>query len=88
MAHAQGTGGIRNSVFGGVESIEHYIYSDDETLAEMKRRGTFMVPTLVAPVWFLRYAERAPDSVHQRVRSRAEKERGWRFQRTRRLRSK
>ncbi len=64
MSHAQGTEGIRNAVFGGVESIEHCIYPDDETLAEMKKRGTFMVPTLVAPVWVLRYAERAPDSLH------------------------
>jgi hypothetical protein len=30
----------------------------------MKKRGTFMVPTLVAPVWVLRYAERAPESLH------------------------
>jgi imidazolonepropionase-like amidohydrolase len=64
MAHAQGTEGIRNAVFGGVESIEHCIYPDDETLAEMAKRGTFMVPTLVAPVWVLRYAERAPDTLH------------------------
>jgi imidazolonepropionase-like amidohydrolase len=64
MAHAQGTEGIKNAVFGGVESIEHCIYPDEETLAEMKKRGTFMVPTLVAPIWVLRYAERAPDSLH------------------------
>jgi imidazolonepropionase-like amidohydrolase len=64
MAHAQGGEGIRNAVFGGVESIEHCIYPDDETLAEMAKRGTFMVPTLVAPVWVLRYAERAPDTLH------------------------
>ncbi len=64
MAHAQGTQGIKNAVFAGVESIEHCIYPDDETLDEMKRRGTFMVPTLVAPVWVLRYAESAPDSLH------------------------
>jgi imidazolonepropionase-like amidohydrolase len=64
MAHAQGTEGIRNAVYAGVESIEHCIYPDDETLTEMKRRGTFMVPTLVAPQWLLRYAERAPESLH------------------------
>lgn len=64
MAHAQGTEGIRNAVFAGVESIEHCIYPDDETLAEMAKRGTFMVPTLVAPQWVLRYAETMPDSLH------------------------
>ena len=30
----------------GVRSIEHGTWVDDETLAEMKRRGTFFVPTL------------------------------------------
>jgi imidazolonepropionase-like amidohydrolase len=64
MSHAQATQGIKNAVLAGVESIEHCIYPDDETLAEMKARATFMVPTLVAPVWALRYAERMPGSLH------------------------
>jgi imidazolonepropionase-like amidohydrolase len=73
MSHAQGTQGIKNAVLAGVESIEHCIYPDDETLDEMERRGTFMVPTLVAPVWVLRYAESAPGSLHpQSIRKAAE----------------
>jgi imidazolonepropionase-like amidohydrolase len=64
MSHAQATQGIKNAVLAGVESIEHCIYPDDETLADMKARGTFMVPTLVAPVWALRYAERMPGALH------------------------
>ena len=63
MAHAQGTQGIKNAVNAGVESIEHGIWLDDDVMAEMKRRGTFLVPTLVAPIWVLRNAERAPGSV-------------------------
>jgi imidazolonepropionase-like amidohydrolase len=63
MAHAQGTQGIRNAVLAGVESIEHGIYVDDECIAEMMKRGTFLVPTLVAPLWVKRHAERAPGSV-------------------------
>jgi imidazolonepropionase-like amidohydrolase len=63
MAHAQGTLGIKNAVAAGVESIEHGIYLDDEVIAEMKRRGTFLVPTLVAPIWVLRRAEKDPSSV-------------------------
>ena len=59
-----GDQGIKNAVLAGVESIEHCIYPDDETLAEMKARGTFMVPTLIAPIWALRYAERMPGSLH------------------------
>jgi imidazolonepropionase-like amidohydrolase len=63
MAHAQGTEGIKNAIRAGVESIEHGIYVDDEAIDIMKRAGTFLVPTLVAPVWVLRHAERVPGSV-------------------------
>ncbi len=63
MAHAQGTEGIRNAVEAGVESIEHGIYLDDAVIEEMKRRRAFLVPTLVAPMWVLRHAERMPGSM-------------------------
>lgn len=63
MAHAQGTAGIRNAVNAGVESIEHGIWLNDEVIEEMKRRGAFLVPTLVAPLWVLRREERQPGSV-------------------------
>ena len=58
MAHAQGTEGIRNAVLCGVESIEHGIYLDESVVADMKSRDTFLVPTLVAPIWVERHAER------------------------------
>lgn len=63
MSHAQANQGIKNAVLEGVESIEHGIYLDEEVIEEMKRRGTFLVPTLVAPVWVLRLAEQHPGSM-------------------------
>src|SRR5262249_30939143 len=63
MAHAQATQGIRNAVEGGVDSIEHGIYLDEEVVALMKARGTYLVPTLVAPVWVIRRAEQDPAAV-------------------------
>ncbi|MCX7056383.1 MAG: amidohydrolase family protein [Pseudomonadota bacterium] len=45
-AHAHATEGIRQAVLAGVRSIEHGTYVDDETLHEMARRGTYMVPTV------------------------------------------
>jgi imidazolonepropionase-like amidohydrolase len=45
-AHAHAREGAANAVRAGVRSIEHGTWTDDETLAEMKRRGTFFVPTL------------------------------------------
>ncbi len=49
MAHAQATDGIKNAVRAGIRSIEHGIYLDDEAIALMLERGTYLVPTLVAP---------------------------------------
>ena len=63
MAHAQATQGIKNAVAGGIQSIEHGIYLDEEVIDEMKRRGTFLVATLVAPLWVIRRAEKDPGSV-------------------------
>ena len=63
MAHAQATQGIKNAVVGGIHSIEHGIYLDEEVVEEMKRRGTFLVATLVAPLWVVRRAEQDPGSV-------------------------
>jgi imidazolonepropionase-like amidohydrolase len=50
MAHAQATDGIKNAVRAGIRSIEHGIYLDDEAIDMMLKAGTWLVPTLVAPV--------------------------------------
>jgi imidazolonepropionase-like amidohydrolase len=49
MAHAQGADGIKNAVRAGIRSIDHGIYLDDEAIELMLERGTWFVPTLVAP---------------------------------------
>jgi imidazolonepropionase-like amidohydrolase len=63
LAHAQGTPGIKNAVRAGVQSIEHGIWLDDEVIGEMKRRSTFLVATLVAPLWVVRRGEKDPGNV-------------------------
>ncbi len=45
-AHAYGGDGAKNSILGGVRSIEHGMLMDDETLKLMAERGTFWCPTL------------------------------------------
>jgi imidazolonepropionase-like amidohydrolase len=57
MAHAQATRGIKNAIQAGIRSIEHGIYLDDEAIEMMLERGTYLVPTLVAPTGVLRAAE-------------------------------
>ncbi|MEC8999084.1 MAG: amidohydrolase family protein [Actinomycetota bacterium] len=53
MAHAQGNPGIRNAVAAGIRSIEHGIYLDEEVIEMMLEAGTFLVPTLIAPLGVL-----------------------------------
>lgn len=48
-AHAQGTEGIKNAILAGVDSIEHAIYLDDESIEMLLENETYIVPTLVAP---------------------------------------
>jgi imidazolonepropionase-like amidohydrolase len=57
MAHAQGAEGVKNAVRAGVHSIEHGICLDDEAVELMLRHGTYLVPTLVAPLGVLETAE-------------------------------
>ncbi len=50
MAHAHGDEGAYAAVKAGVKSIEHGTYLSDSTLALMKQRGTFLVPTYITVV--------------------------------------
>jgi imidazolonepropionase-like amidohydrolase len=44
--HSYGAPGVRDAVWAGADSIEHGADLDDETIAEMVRRGTVWVPTV------------------------------------------
>ncbi|MCA9912303.1 MAG: amidohydrolase family protein, partial [Anaerolineae bacterium] len=57
MSHAQGAEGIKNAVRAGIHSIEHGIFLDDEAIDLMLEHGTFLVPTLLAPVAVLEIGE-------------------------------
>jgi imidazolonepropionase-like amidohydrolase len=57
-AHAHGAQGILWASEAGVDSIEHGSYIDDAAIAEMKKNGTYLVPTLYLGDWFLANAER------------------------------
>ncbi len=61
MAHAQATDGIKNAIRAGIRSIEHGIWLDDEAIALMLERGTYLVPTLIAPHGVLEAADRGVD---------------------------
>ena len=70
-AHAHAREGCANAVRAGVRSIEHGTWVDDETLAEMKRRGTFFVPTLAAMSPLADPKGNSADDVALRLRTQA-----------------
>jgi imidazolonepropionase-like amidohydrolase len=47
-AHAHGAEAIRRAVLGGVDSIEHGTFLNDEDMRLMKEHGTWYVPTIIA----------------------------------------
>jgi len=78
MAHAQGSEGIKNAVRAGVHSIEHGVYLDDEAIELMLEHGTFLVPTMIAPIAVLEtgeeggMADHAVRKAHQVVEAQAD----------------
>jgi len=65
-AHAHGAQGILWATEAGVDSIEHGSYINDEAIAEMKKRGTYLVPTLYLEDWILEYGN-LPPFYHQKM---------------------
>jgi len=45
-SHAHGREGIVNAIVGGVDTVEHGIYLDDEILEMMIERDVYLVPTM------------------------------------------
>lgn len=55
-AHAHGTEGMQRAIRGGVHSIEHGTYMDEETIELMIEHGTWYVPTVSAGRFVARMA--------------------------------
>ncbi len=65
-AHAHGAQGILWASEAGVDSIEHGSYINDEAIAEMKKNGTYLVPTLYLEDWMLEKGN-LPPFYHQKM---------------------
>jgi imidazolonepropionase-like amidohydrolase len=59
-AHAHGAQGILFATEAGVDSIEHGSYINDEDIALMKKKGTYLVPTAYLIDWVQQYANLPP----------------------------
>ena len=49
--HAHGKEGMERAIKAGVDSIEHGTYMDKNTMAMMRKQGTYFVPTISAGKW-------------------------------------
>jgi imidazolonepropionase-like amidohydrolase len=70
-AHAHGDEGIRRAVLAGVASIEHGTFMSDASMALMKQKGTFYVPTLTAG-WAVSDSAKVKGFFPEMVRIKAE----------------
>ena len=48
-AHVEGLSGAKDCIRAGIDTLEHGIELDDEVIQMMIDKGTFLVPTLLAP---------------------------------------
>jgi imidazolonepropionase-like amidohydrolase len=71
-AHAHGKEGMKRAIEGGVTSIEHGTYMDEEIFALMKKHGTWYVPTITAGR-FVADKARVPGYFPEIVRPKAER---------------
>lgn len=51
--HSYGASGVRDAVLAGADSVEHGIDIDDDTFAEMVKRGTVWVPTIAHNQYYI-----------------------------------
>jgi imidazolonepropionase-like amidohydrolase len=72
MAHAQSAEGIKNGIRAGIRSIDHGVYLDDEAISMMVDRGTYLVPTLVAPQGVLDAADKGAQIPEESLRKARE----------------
>jgi imidazolonepropionase-like amidohydrolase len=64
--HSYGPSGAKDAVRAGADSVEHGVDLDDETLADMKSRGTVWVPTIDHNRYYVDAREEygfSPDSI-------------------------
>ena len=74
-SHAQGAEGILNAVRGGVDSIEHGIFLDEDVAGEMIEAGTYLVPTLAAVINIVANRDKVPPFAYEKAARCAERHR-------------
>ena len=59
----------REAIEAGVDSIEHGSFMKPETLTMMKKKGTFLTPTLMASEWIMSKIDNYPPALQAKAKS-------------------
>ena len=69
--HCHGDQAAREAIEAGVDSIEHGSFMQLETLTMMKRKGTFLTPTLMATEWIMGKIDNYPPALQAKAKAAA-----------------
>jgi imidazolonepropionase-like amidohydrolase len=69
-AHAHGVEGVNAALRNGVQSIEHGTFTNEESFRLYRQTGAYYVPTLLAPMYALKNAERGALRPNQVAKAR------------------
>ena len=67
--HCHGDQAAREAIETGVDSIEHGSFMKPETLTMMKKKGTFLTPTLMASDWIMSKIDNYPPMLQQKAKA-------------------
>src|SRR5438270_1687556 len=66
--HCYGDQAAREAIEAGVDSIEHSSFMKPETLTIMKKKGTFLTPTLLASDWIMKKIDNYPPALQLKAK--------------------
>jgi imidazolonepropionase-like amidohydrolase len=67
--HCHGDSVAREAIEAGVDSIEHGSFMKPDTLAMMKKKGTFLTPTLMASEWIMGKIDNYPPALQAKAKA-------------------
>jgi imidazolonepropionase-like amidohydrolase len=69
--HCHGDQAAKEAIEAGVDSIEHGSFMKPETLTQMKNKGTYLTPTLMATEWIMSKIDNYPPALQAKAKTAA-----------------
>jgi imidazolonepropionase-like amidohydrolase len=67
--HCHGDQAAKEAIAAGVDSIEHGSFMKPDTIAQMKSKGTFLTPTLMASEWIMQKLDLYPPPLQAKAKA-------------------